>query len=90
MDAATNLRNLPKVDHSCKEQDLQTFRKCHAKDYIARCPNQPPTRRSFLRVPCGFNPHPQFQRICNDVWCNCTLAAAQSFPRPVTESVWVQ
>ena len=43
MDAATNLQNMKKLDDSWNAQDLQTFRKYHAKDCIVRWPNQPPT-----------------------------------------------
>jgi len=43
MDAATNLQNMKKLDDSWNGQDLQTFRKYHAKDCIVRWPNQPPT-----------------------------------------------
>jgi hypothetical protein len=41
MDAATNLQNMKKLDDSWNAQDLQTFRKYHAKDCIVRWPNQP-------------------------------------------------
>ena len=44
MDAATNLQSMKKLDDSWNAQDLQTFRKYHAKDCIVRWPNQPPTR----------------------------------------------
>lgn len=43
MDAATNLENMKKLDDSWNGQDLQTFRKYHAKDCIVRWPIQPPT-----------------------------------------------
>ena len=43
MDATTNLQNMKKLDDSWNAQDLQTFRKYHAKDCIVRWPNQPPT-----------------------------------------------
>ncbi|HYL14881.1 MAG TPA: hypothetical protein VEV41_17695 [Terriglobales bacterium] len=43
MDAATNLQNMKKLDDSWNAQDLQTFRKYHAKDCIVRWPNQLPT-----------------------------------------------
>ena len=43
MDAATNLQNMKTLDDSWNAQDLQTFRKYHAKDCIVRWPNQPPT-----------------------------------------------
>src|SRR5579864_8239484 len=43
MDAATNLQNMKKLDDSWNGQDLQTFRKYHAKDCVVRWPNQPPT-----------------------------------------------
>jgi hypothetical protein len=36
MDAATNLQNMKKLDDSWNAQDLQTFRKYHAKDCIVR------------------------------------------------------
>jgi hypothetical protein len=43
MDAATNLQNMKNLDDSWNGQDLQTFRKYHAKDCVVRWPNQPPT-----------------------------------------------
>jgi SnoaL-like polyketide cyclase len=43
MDPATNLQNMRKLDDSWNAQDLQTFRKYHAKDCVVRWPNQPPT-----------------------------------------------
>jgi len=43
MDAATNLQNMKKLDDSWNAQNLQTFRKYHAKDCIVRWPNQPRT-----------------------------------------------
>src|SRR6185437_6605009 len=43
MDSAKNLQNMKKLDDSWNAQDLESFRKYHAKDCIVRWPNQPPT-----------------------------------------------
>lgn len=43
MDPARNLQNMKKLDDSWNGQDLETFRKYHARDCIVRWPNQPPT-----------------------------------------------
>ena len=38
-----SLKAMKKLDDSWNRQDLQTFRKYHAKNCIVRWPNQPPT-----------------------------------------------
>jgi hypothetical protein len=38
-----SLKAMKKLDDSWNGQDLQTFRKYHAKNCIERWPNQPPT-----------------------------------------------
>ena len=43
MDASKNQQNMEKLDDSWNAQDLETFRRYHAKDCIVRWPNQPPT-----------------------------------------------
>ncbi len=43
MDASKNLQNMKRLDDSWNAQDLETFRRYHAKDCIVRWPNQPPT-----------------------------------------------
>jgi len=43
MDANRNLQNMKKLDDSWNAQDLETFKRYHAKDCIVRWPNQQPT-----------------------------------------------
>jgi hypothetical protein len=43
MEASKNLQNMKTLDDSWNAQDLETFRRYHAKDCIVRWPNQPPT-----------------------------------------------
>ena len=43
MSPSENLANMKKLDDSWNAQDLETFKRYHAKDCIVRWPNQPPT-----------------------------------------------
>ena len=43
MNPSENLANMKKLDDSWNAQDIETFKRYHAKDCIVRWPNQPPT-----------------------------------------------